>query len=137
MDNQLCFALHAASHTVEQHYQALLKTQGLTYSQYLALMALAEEDRISISTLASRLQVSKATMTPMLRRLEEKGLLMREVQEGNERQKIVSLTEAGRSIWSKSCGVSSEVFSRIGLSQADADEIIRICTRIARGPAPG
>jgi len=128
----LCFALYAASNAVEQHYQTLLKTQGLTYSQYLVLMALAEEDGISISTLAARLEVSKPTMTPLLRRLEAKGLLVREVREGNERQKIVSLTDAGRSIWMKSCDVSSEVFTRTGLTKAEADEVIRICAKISR-----
>ena len=131
LENQLCFALYAASHRVEQHYQALLKAQGLTYSQYLVLMALAEEDGVSISMLASRLQISKATMTPLLRRLEDKGLLLREVQEGNERQKLVSLTDAGRSIWIRNCSISSDVFASIGLSQADADEIIRICAQIS------
>ncbi|UWR42336.1 MarR family transcriptional regulator [Phaeobacter inhibens] len=131
LDNQLCFAIYAASHTVEQHYQTLLKAQGLTYTQYLVLMALAEEDRVSISTLASKLEVSKATMTPLLRRLEAKGLLSREVHVGNERQKVVSLTDTGRSIWTKSCSVSSDVFARIGLTQAEADEIIRICAKIS------
>ena len=83
----MCFALYAASNAVGQQYQTLLKAQDLTYSQYLVLMALAEEDGVSISALAGRLEVTKATMTPLLRRLEDKGLLSREIQEGNERQK--------------------------------------------------
>jgi len=132
LDNQLCFALYAASNAVGQQYQTLLKAQDLTYSQYLVLMALAEEDGVSISTLADRLEVSNATMTPLLRRLEAKGLLSREIQEGNERQKVVTLTEAGRSIWIKSCGVSSEVFAGTGLTKAEADEVIRLCVKIAR-----
>ncbi|AHD08890.1 MarR family winged helix-turn-helix transcriptional regulator [Phaeobacter gallaeciensis] len=130
LDNQLCFSVYSASHTIEKHYQTLLKAQGLTYTQYLVLMALAEEDGVSISTLAGRLGVSKATMTPLLRRLEEKGLLSREITQGNERQKSISLTETGRNIWIKSCNVSSDVFARIGLTQAEADELIRICTKI-------
>ncbi|WP_425082627.1 MarR family winged helix-turn-helix transcriptional regulator [Ruegeria arenilitoris] len=131
LDNQLCFAVYAASHKIEQLYQILLKAQGLTYTQYLVLMALSEEDGVSISTLAKRLDVSGATMTPLLRRLEEKDLLRRETRDGNERQKIVTLTETGRSIWIKSCGISSEVFSQIGLTQHEADDIIRICKKIA------
>lgn len=135
LDNQLCFALYAASHSVEQHYQTLLKAQGLTYSQYLVLMALAEDDAVSITSLAGRLEVSKATMTLLLRRLEEKGLLLREFREGDERQKIVSLTDAGRSIWTKSCSVSSEVFDRLGLSETEADTVIRLCRQIAASKA--
>lgn len=131
LDNQLCFSVYSASHTIEKQYQTLLKAQGLTYTQYLVLMALAEKDGVSISSLAGRLDVSKATMTPLLRRLEEKGLLSREITQGNERQKRISLTETGRNLWTKSCGVSSEVFARIGLTQAEADELIRVCTKIS------
>ncbi len=128
----MCFALYTASNTVGQHYQTLLKAHDITYSQYLVLMALAEEDGISISELASRLEVSKATMTPMLRRLEVKGLLTREIQEGNERQKIIALTDEGHSAWSKCCDVSLDVFERTGLSTDEAQEVIRICAKIAR-----
>jgi len=126
LDNQLCFALYAASNAIEQHYQLLLKTHDLTYSQYLVLMALTELDGISISSLARRLELSRSTMTPMLRRLEVK-------EQGNERQKIVSLTKKGRRIWIKSCGASSEVFERTGLTKKEADEMIRVCMKIARG----
>lgn len=132
LDNQLCFALYAASNAVGQHYQTLLKSYDLTYSQYLVLMALAEEDGISISRLARRLEVSKATMTPMLRRLESKGLLIRQIQEGNERQKIIALTEAGHKTWAKCCDISLDVFERTGLSVAEAQQVIRICAKIAR-----
>jgi len=132
LDNQLCFALYAASNAIEQHYQLLLKTHDLTYSQYLVLMALTEQDGISITRLAKRLELSRSTMTPMLRRLEAKGLLIREIEQGNERQKIVSLTKRGRRIWIKSCSASSEVFERTGLTKREADEMIRVCMKIAR-----
>ncbi|WOR15232.1 MarR family transcriptional regulator [Hyphomonas sp. FCG-A18] len=130
LDNQLCFALYAASNTVGHHYQTLLKSYGLTYSQYLVLMALAEEDGISISALAKRLELSKATMTPLLRRLEERGVLLRQVRKGNERQKLISLTNAGRQLWEKSRDVSAEVFTLTKLSKVEANEVIRICKKI-------
>ena len=131
LDNQLCFAIYAASHKIENLYQNILKSQGLTYTQYLVMMALSEQDGVSISHLAKRLDVTGATMTPLLRRLEEKGLLLRKVQSGNERQKLVTLTDAGRGIWIQNCQISSDVFSQIDLSQRDADEIIRISKIIA------
>lgn len=95
-------------------------------------MALAEEDGISISTLAARLEVSKATMTPLLRRLETKGLLRREVRKDNEREKIISLTEDGRNIWTKNSDISLDVFAQTGLTQAEAKQIIKLCSKIAR-----
>jgi len=132
LDNQLCFALYAASNAIGQQYQARLKSKNLTYTQYLVLMALAEEDGVSISTLAIRLEISKATMTPLLRRLESKGLLRREIQDGNERQKIISLTDSGRQIWSESFGVSSGVFASTGLKTSEANDLIRLCRTIVQ-----
>lgn len=95
-------------------------------------MALIEEDGISISSLAERLEISKATMTPMLRRLETKGLLNRAIREGNEREKIVSLTRAGRRLWDECAGISAEVFDRTGLTASESGRIIRSCAKIVR-----
>ena len=132
LDNQLCFALYAASNAVEQHYKTHLKAQDLTYTQYLVLMALFEQDGISISALAERLEVSRGTMTPIIRTLEKKELLVRETMEDDERQKIVSLTAKGRRVWIKSCDVSATVFTHTGLTQSEADEVIRLCAKISR-----
>jgi len=132
LDNQLCFALYAASNAVEQHYKPHLKSQNLTYTPYLVLMALFEQDEISISALAERLEVTRATMTPIVRRLETMGLLIRDTQKGDERQKILSLTKQGREIWIESCDASSRVFDHTGLTKAEADELIRICGKISR-----
>jgi len=95
-------------------------------------MALFEQDEISISALAERLEVTRATMTPIVRRLETMGLLIRDTQKGDERQKILSLTKQGREIWIESCDVSSRVFDHTGLTKAEADELIRICGKISR-----
>ena len=132
LDNQLCFAVHSASNAIDELYRPRLSQHGLTYSQYIALMALAEEDGISISALARRLGVTKATMTPLLRRLDEKGLISRTVVEGNERQKNITLTEDGLKSLEGSCYVTEKVFAQTGLTLEEADLLISLCKKVVR-----
>ncbi|MEP3603321.1 MAG: MarR family transcriptional regulator [Stappiaceae bacterium] len=132
LDSQLCFALYAASNTIDQYYRPLLEAHDLTYAQYIVLMALAEEDQVSITALATRLGLSRATMTPLLRRLEAKKLLWRRIKEGNERRKSITLTPEGRALWSESCRVTDHVFSQTKLSMEQATDLIAPCKIITR-----
>lgn len=132
IDTQLCFALHSASSTIEHLYRPLLANYDLTYPQYIVLMALAEQDDISITALATRLNVSKATMTPLLRRLEAKKLIRRNVNKANERQKSLKITDAGRGLFERASGVTQQVFLETGLTQENADDLIRLSKLIAK-----
>lgn len=127
LGQQLCFALHAASGRINDLYRPLLAAYDLTYAQYTALMALAEEDGVSITHLAGRLHVAKASMTPLLRRLEEKELITRRMENDNERQKSVKITEQGRALLGTSCSATGLVFQQSGLTQAQADDLIALC----------
>lgn len=131
IEQQLCFAVHAASNRISDLYRPLLAEHGLTYAQYTTLMALAEEDRVSITHLAARLGVTKATMTPLLRKLEDKGLVTRNMHGDSERQKSIEITEAGRALLAESCLATEMVFARTGLSQKEADALIALCKRIS------
>lgn len=130
LDNQLCFALYSASNRITAVYRPLLEPLGLTYTQFVVLMALWEEDNISISRLAGRAGLSKATMTPLLKRLEQKGLIRRNVLPDNERQKAIVLTDAGRKLSRKSGDITSKVFCATGLTMQEATNMIRLCKRI-------
>ncbi|MEL6520868.1 MAG: MarR family transcriptional regulator [Pseudomonadota bacterium] len=131
LDLQLCFAVHAASNRISDLYRPLLAKHGLTYAQYTTLMALAEEDGMSITLLAKRLGVAKATMTPLLRKLEEKSLITRNMDDGSERQKSVKITEAGGALLGQSCEATEIVFVRTGLTQKQADDLIALCKKIS------
>ena len=87
LDSQLCFALYTASSRLTSIYRPLLDPLGLTYPQFIVLMALWEEDNVSITSLAEKAGLSNATMTPLLKRLESKKLIERKTLESNERQK--------------------------------------------------
>lgn len=77
LDDQLCFALYAASRAVVQAYQPVLEPLGLTYPQYLTLLVLWEEDGASVKRIGERLHLDSGTLTPLLKRLEAQGLVAR------------------------------------------------------------
>ncbi|WP_226803897.1 MarR family winged helix-turn-helix transcriptional regulator [Amylibacter sp. SFDW26] len=132
LDSQLCFALHSASNKIDQMYRPLLATHGLTYAQYIVLMSLSEKDNVPITVLAKKLGVSKATMTPLLRRLEAKNLVTRKIESTNERQKQVKLTQEGLALLSESCDATDKVFEDTGLTKAQADGLIALCKVITQ-----
>ncbi len=119
LDDQLCFALYSASMAVNRAYKPLLDRLGITYPQYLVLMALWDEDSRTVGAIASRLGLESSTVTPLVKRLEIAGLATRARNPADERQVVVSLTERGKALRSD-CGVIGEaVFGRSGLSFAD------------------
>ena len=95
LDHQLCFALYAATHAVTRAYRDGLEQAGLTYTQYLVMMVLWEKDNISVGTIAQRLDLDSATLTPMLKRLETAGFIARKRNKDDERVVEISLTKAG------------------------------------------
>jgi len=96
LDNQLCFALYSASSRLNAIYRPILASYGLTYTQFIVLMALWENDSVSISYLAKTTGLTSATMTPLLKLLEKKKFITREIMTGNERQKNIALTPEGK-----------------------------------------
>jgi DNA-binding transcriptional ArsR family regulator len=96
LDNQLCFALYSSSLLMTKLYKPLLDEIGLTYPQYLAMLALWEEDGVTVSALGARLYLDSGTLTPLLKRLEKAGFLTRERNEEDERQVLIRLTAEGR-----------------------------------------
>ncbi len=130
LDNQLCFALYSASNRLTSIYRPILEPLGLTYTQFVVLMALWEQDGVSISELAQRTQLSKPTMTPLLRRLESKELIQLDRVAGNDRQKSVTLTREGQALASKSLPATEAAFCATGITKKQASEMIGLCNRI-------
>ena len=98
LDAQLCFALYSAMHAFTKVYRDSLAGMRLTYPQYLVLMVLWENDGLTVSTICKRLQLETTAVTPLLKRMEARGLLQRARSSEDERQVIVSLTEQGRAM---------------------------------------
>ena len=95
LDNQLCFRLYTASRLITQAYHPLLSAYGLTYPQYLVLLVLWEKDAQPVNDIAKRLMLETNTVTPLLKRMEDEGILTRAKGKQDARQMIVSLTEKG------------------------------------------
>lgn len=130
LDSQLCFALYSAANHLTGIYRPLLDPLDLTYTQFIVLMALWQEDNLPISQLAIKVGLSKATMTPLLKRLEQKKLILREIPEDNERQKNIVLTEEGRALSLQSAEVTEKAFCATSLTKKQADTLIALCREI-------
>lgn len=98
LDDQLCFAIYSAGMAIQRLYKPLLDGLGLTYPQYLVLNVLWAEDGLPVGSIAKRLALESSTLTPLLKRLEEAGLVLRTRNPENERQVVVTLTPRGRDI---------------------------------------
>ena len=98
LDNQVCFRLYTAARLVTQCYQPLLKELGITYTQYMVLMILWEKDNLVISEITQRLKLETNTVTPLLQRMEQQGLIVRMKGQVDSRQRIISLTHKGKSL---------------------------------------
>ncbi|WP_299492545.1 MarR family transcriptional regulator [uncultured Shewanella sp.] len=95
LDNQICFSLYSAANAMVRTYRPLLEVLELTYSQYLAMLVLWEHDGISVKILGEKLHLDSGTLTPLLKRLEGKGLVIRARSKEDERMRVLNLTEQG------------------------------------------
>lgn len=101
LDDQLCYAIYSAGIAIQRLYKPLLDELGLTYPQYLVLNVLWAEDAQTVGAIAEKLALESSTLTPLLKRLEVAGLVARTRNPRNERQVVVSLTDAGAAVRSK------------------------------------
>ena len=119
LDDQLCFALYAASRAVTARYRPMLDQLGLTYPQFLVLMSLWEHDDQSVREISDRLDLDSGTMSPLLKRLDAAGLVTRERSAADERQVRVRLTDAGRALEQPACDVSAMMINALDLDVAE------------------
>jgi len=123
LDLQVCFALYSAQLAMSKVYRKLLKELGLTYPQYLVMMVLWEQDRLSVSEIGERLFLDSATLTPLLKRLEGMGLVLRQRSRPDERHVEVTLTESGRALREQAEKVPEAVLCA---SQCSPEELVQL-----------
>jgi len=119
LDDQMCFALYAASRAVTALYRPLLEDLGLTYPQYLVLLVLWNQDQISVKELGASLQLDYGTLTPLLKRLEAAGLLRRERRADDERTVRIVLTDQGTALRARARAVPTEIGDAMGLGDQE------------------
>ncbi|MCZ8180083.1 MAG: MarR family transcriptional regulator [Rhizobium sp.] len=120
LDKQLCFALYGAAHAFTRAYKPLLSPLGLTYPQYVVMMALWEEDDLSVKALGEKVGLDSGTLSPLLKRLEQMHYVSRRRDAADERVVFITLTADGRALK----GRALQIFSTIGnLTGCDIAEI--------------
>lgn len=148
LDDQLCFAVHAASRAFDGVYRVVLRESGLTYPQYLVMLVLWEHGEVTVKELGRRLRLDSGTLSPLLKRLEAAGWVRRRRGAADERSVVVSPTEAGARLRAGVGHIPAGNASATGLSAAEAGELrerLRTLTasldaaaaRLAAGDAPG
>ena len=115
LEDQLCFALYAATNAITRSYRPRLEAHGLTYSQYLVMLALWQEGSMTPGQIARRLRLGANAMPPILRQLEANGLIARAVDQADRRRVTIALTERGRRIEQAASIAQEEVVCDTGL----------------------
>lgn len=128
LDDFLCFAVYSAGHAFNRLYRPLLERLGLTYPQYLAMVALWEADDRTVGELGERLGLESNTLTPLLKRLQAMGLVDRTRDGRDERVVRLRLTDKGRALEGPACAVPAELLAASGL---DLDAVTRIRGELA------
>ncbi len=128
IDQFLCFALYSASLAMTKLYQPRLKPLGITYPQYLVLLALWEKDNVTVSEVGERVQLDSGTLSQLLKRLEQTGIISRNRDVGrDERRVLISLTEQGRELKIKAAGVPADMVSVMNTA---CDELSDLTVRV-------
>ncbi len=125
LDRQLCFALYSASLAMTKLYKPLLAELGLTYPQYLVLLALWQQDGRTVSDLGAELSLDSGTLTPLLKRMEEAELLTRTRDPADERRVVVTLTTAGRRLKQRARRLPACILEATGCAPGEVANLTR------------
>lgn len=117
LDNQLCFLLYATSKEIIRQYTLLLKPYDLTYTGYITLLALEENEQITVKELGQRLFLDSGTLTPLLKKLEGKGYICRERSKDDERLMKIYLTKEGNNVRCQLPEVARQVMKQSNISE--------------------
>ena len=126
LKNQLCFPLYAVSNLITRKYKPLLDTLDLTYTQYIVMMVLWEEKRVNEKLLCEALCLKSNTVTPLLKKLEDKGYIKKERDKKDERNLVITLTKAGEKLRDKALCVPENMAKEFHLTPEEASEMYRI-----------
>ncbi|MFY0571112.1 MarR family winged helix-turn-helix transcriptional regulator [Archangium lansingense] len=137
LDVQLCFAVYTASNLITRLYRPLLDPLGITYSQYLAMMALWEHSPRTVGELGEALGLDSGTLTPLLKRLEANGLVARKRAPEDERRVLVELTSAGQKLRARAASIPKELMCKLPIQFEEATELRDALRRLTRGLQSG
>lgn len=123
LENQLCFPLYACAKEIVRAYTPLLNELGLTYTQYITMMAIWEHKELRVKDVGDLLYLDSGTLTPLLKKLEEKGFVSRRRSDADERDVIVSITPSGEALKEKAVHIPERLSSCIDIEPQKAKEL--------------
>lgn len=126
LSKQLCFPLYACSREMIKLYKPWLDKLELTYTQYITMLVLWEHKAMTVKALGQELYLDSGTLTPLLKKLEEKGLVTRRRSEQDERNLIVTLTEKGEALREEALHIPAEMTKCVNLPREDIRELYRM-----------
>ena len=132
LENQLCFPLYAASKEIIRKYKPFLDKYDITYTQYLVMLVLWEEDSINVKALGEKLFLDSGTLTPLLKKLESKKYINKVKLEKDTRNVIISLTKEGKELKSKCINIPGEMGKCINLSKEEAKTLYILLYKVLK-----
>ena len=132
LENQLCFPLYACSRETIKLYKPFLDELDLTYTQYIAMMVLWEKESVTVKELGEALYLDSGTLTPLLKKMEAKGLITRRRSEQDERSLIVRLTEEGMAMRERALSVPYQMAACVHLEPEEAQELYRLLYKLLK-----
>ncbi|MGR5126454.1 MarR family winged helix-turn-helix transcriptional regulator [Photobacterium swingsii] len=130
LEKQVCFSLYSATNAMTRAYRPLLDKLDLTYSQYLAMLVLWENNGINVKALGDQLHLDSGTLTPLLKRLESKGLVVRQRCEHDERARVMFLTEAGEALKQQAESIPQTMLCKSQLPLEELASLKAICDKL-------
>lgn len=130
LENQLCFPLYAASKEVIKKYQPFLDELNLTYTQYITMIILWENSKLTVKELGSKLLLDSGTLTPLLKKLEKKEYIKRERSNKDERNLIITITDKGKKLRKKAITIPENISKCIKLNEEDALKLYELLYKI-------
>ena len=130
LENQLCFPLYACSKEIVRRYKPYLDEIDLTYTQYIAMMVLWERGRINVKDMGALLYLDSGTLTPVLKKLEQKGYLTRQRDKDDERVLNVTITQQGEALKEQAVQIPRKMQGCVAMDPEDAKTLYRILHKI-------
>lgn len=130
LQNQICFPLYASSKEIIRLYTPYLKELDLTYTQYITMMVMWEHKVRNVSEIGELLYLDSGTLTPLLKKLEEKGLVTRKRDFIDERNLVVSITEKGEALKERAAEIPAKIAGCVKLSEEDAITLFELLNKL-------
>ena len=137
LENQLCFPLYACAKEVVRRYKPFLDALDLTYTQYIAMLVLWEHQEVSVKVLGQHLYLDSGTLTPLLKKLEQKHYITRRRDTSDERNLLVSLTPQGLALREQALEVPKKMCACMALPKEEADALGALLRKLLAELAPG